>query len=813
MTRSDSRRFIACFALVALTVACGRSSTDAVGSVFVVSGLVSAADGGTVEVTAADAPELAGTRIAIPPGALDRDTTITITHAVRDIEIAGSNAGGPPIEIGPTGTTFNLAAEVTIPLTAAPERGLERLHVRRAGGVDLRFPSDISFDPETRQMTFEVTELADFQGGWAANSCGGVICAAGDVCRNGGCFAPCDEVSPQLFVVLVLDRSNSMAGTDPNNQTLVAAQDVVESYVANPTTTELLPDVAFAVIGFGGTATVHTRDASDAPGFSKDGADVLDAIAEATPLSANTYTASALIAADDLIRDSLAGMSEADRARAKYEVILLSDGMPFPENCTGETNAVSMSVGQVASMRAATEFEGADFTLSTAFFSDPDMFTADMAQNDACCYGVDQPPLDLVADCNVDRVTLGQATRETLSRIAEAGGGTALQFDGITPVDFLSYDLDEPVSSSCPYSYSCQAAHNLCVPAACEGPSCQETCTTDTNCGFGTICVGGTCHAAQTSAPPAPDSTDTIKVVFLVDRSSSMQFTDPGRDRFGAVMAAMSAIQADYSNARFHVSAYDLGMMSSAELGACERFSADVSATATAMTRMMPAGDGLGDMQAALETVSVLIENDLAGVGCATAPTASELADTHYAVVIVSDGMRAPCCNFGFGNDFDLANPTQPDKLCESADFINCLLKVGCGEPDGADCSGGMCTYGDATCYDQVGDSTNPCAPPDILGNALGSDLKAGGAYNQAYQLGDLTANIAALGATTGAASVRVHTALVLDASADPVTIDLFRDPAVAASLMTDLAEIGGGNALACDAPATLDLTQLGIVP
>jgi hypothetical protein len=137
---------------------------------------------------------------------------------------------------------------------------------------------------------------------------------------------------------------------------LVAAQDVVESYVANPTTTELLPDVAFAVIGFGGTATVHTRDASDAPGFSKDGADVLDAIAEATPLSANTYTASALIAADDLIRDSLAGMSEADRARAKYEVILLSDGMPFPENCTGETNAVSMSVGQVASMRAATEF-------------------------------------------------------------------------------------------------------------------------------------------------------------------------------------------------------------------------------------------------------------------------------------------------------------------------------------------------------------------------------------------------------------------------------------------------------------------------
>jgi hypothetical protein len=273
----------------------------------------------------------------------------------------------------------------------------------------------------------------------------------------------------------------------------------------------------------------------------------------------------------------------------------------------------------------------------------------------------------------------------------------------------------------------------------------------------------------------------------------------------------MAAIQADYPNARFHVAAYNQGMAGSAGLDACERFSANVSATAAVMTGLEP--DGLGDMQAALEAISVLIENDLTGVGCATAPTTSELADTHYAVVIVSDGMPAPHCNFGVGNDFDATNPTQPDMLCENADFINCLLKVECGEPGGTACSDGTCTYGGANCYDQVNDSADACAPPDLFGNALGSNLKGGGAYNQAYQLGDLTASIVALGAMTGAASVRVHTALVLDASADPVTIDLFGDPAVAASLMTDVAEIGGGSFLACDSPATMDLTQLGIVP
>jgi hypothetical protein len=79
---------------------------------------ISAADGGEVKLGAA--------ALAIPGGALDADTTVTVASTKPSSDLPeASSVQGLVYDFGPTGTTFNTPVALTLPLPSAPGSGKE----------------------------------------------------------------------------------------------------------------------------------------------------------------------------------------------------------------------------------------------------------------------------------------------------------------------------------------------------------------------------------------------------------------------------------------------------------------------------------------------------------------------------------------------------------------------------------------------------------------------------------------------------------------------------------------------------------------
>src|SRR4051812_8527242 len=74
---------------------------------------VSAASGATIEVSAADNPTLAGTKLEIPAGALASDTTITVALAATSL-VASEDSAGPVTVWGPNGLKFSTPVRMTV---------------------------------------------------------------------------------------------------------------------------------------------------------------------------------------------------------------------------------------------------------------------------------------------------------------------------------------------------------------------------------------------------------------------------------------------------------------------------------------------------------------------------------------------------------------------------------------------------------------------------------------------------------------------------------------------------------------------------
>jgi hypothetical protein len=85
------------------------------GSVFVKSQLIRASQGGTITLTQADGPTLAGTQVVILPNALTQDTRITVGLVEASMAPAGARSAGPAVDLGPSGTQFKAPAVVTLP--------------------------------------------------------------------------------------------------------------------------------------------------------------------------------------------------------------------------------------------------------------------------------------------------------------------------------------------------------------------------------------------------------------------------------------------------------------------------------------------------------------------------------------------------------------------------------------------------------------------------------------------------------------------------------------------------------------------------
>lgn len=188
MNTSTLRTLLITPALVA-SLACATEEPTNLGSVHVKSGLISAAAGGQVEVTASDdyAP-FVGAKVVVPAGALAQDTKITIDVYGASLMDEDADAVGPAVEFGPSGTTFDAPVQVTLPLTEDLDQDLARIYVRHGDGTrEVLLPADLTVDAATKMVHFTVRHFTTYHPGRARGACRHVTCASGQTCRGGQC--------------------------------------------------------------------------------------------------------------------------------------------------------------------------------------------------------------------------------------------------------------------------------------------------------------------------------------------------------------------------------------------------------------------------------------------------------------------------------------------------------------------------------------------------------------------------------------------------------------------------------------------------
>ncbi len=176
------QRLIALLPIAAL--ACG-STTTPVASKYVVSQLVSAQSGGTLAVTQADDPMLAGTTLSVPPGALAKDTTLTIAEGGA-VTPSGDQEAGPVADFGPSGTTFLKAVTITLPYQLPSGATIDQLAVEgvEADGSQLAVAhSALAIDSSMQTLSFEANGFTRF-GAIALPP----ACPAHEILCNGSCI-------------------------------------------------------------------------------------------------------------------------------------------------------------------------------------------------------------------------------------------------------------------------------------------------------------------------------------------------------------------------------------------------------------------------------------------------------------------------------------------------------------------------------------------------------------------------------------------------------------------------------------------------
>lgn len=161
MRRSTKTVRIAVFCCAA--AACNTQVT--VGSRYVKSQLVRALTGGSVVVTSADGPTLAGTAVEIPPNALSKDTVITIAEASPLALPTGATAAGPVAELGPADATFAQPITIVVPCHLSSGQGAAGLTIqgRDPDGTIIRVSgADLTIDAAAGVVTFTASRLITF---------------------------------------------------------------------------------------------------------------------------------------------------------------------------------------------------------------------------------------------------------------------------------------------------------------------------------------------------------------------------------------------------------------------------------------------------------------------------------------------------------------------------------------------------------------------------------------------------------------------------------------------------------------------------
>ncbi len=126
--------------------------------------VVVTAAGATIEVTAEDNPYLAGTRLVIPPGALNEPTTVTVSLGFDAIVSPLDEVAGPVVILEPADTLLSSPATLTIPMPGASSSDAAYVRVRDAVG-ELSTIASPALVLDGALGTYQITGFVWSQGG------------------------------------------------------------------------------------------------------------------------------------------------------------------------------------------------------------------------------------------------------------------------------------------------------------------------------------------------------------------------------------------------------------------------------------------------------------------------------------------------------------------------------------------------------------------------------------------------------------------------------------------------------------------------
>lgn len=173
--------------LLVAAVAFAACGPEVLGSRYVKQKNVKASEGAIFTVDATESPELNGTRLELPAGALLADTTVTVELGLTSI-LGAELAAGPAAVFGPAGTLFSTDVTLVLPvreLNATDDVGIVGL---AADGTSFEVDaSQVALDATRTRASFRIRQLANYQPRRRAACMADADCSSGLQCVNGRC--------------------------------------------------------------------------------------------------------------------------------------------------------------------------------------------------------------------------------------------------------------------------------------------------------------------------------------------------------------------------------------------------------------------------------------------------------------------------------------------------------------------------------------------------------------------------------------------------------------------------------------------------
>jgi hypothetical protein len=219
------------------------------------------------------------------------------------------------------------------------------------------------------------------------------------------------SVAAPIRVLFVIDASQSMLVTDPDGRRLDALREVFES-CENQTLVE------FGVIGFSGRSVLWTASDENGDGmadsfFTRDPQRLDRALTRLAEVHGTTSYRSALINAEESIRNDLFNLGSDRWEHASYRLVFLSDGLPYPVLPDDDINTRADIFSLVEGITALkTEYGLAKLRIDTAYL-----------------FCGNTPP------------GIRLAAADLLSEMAGLSGGSYTEFEEIEELSFLHLGL------------------------------------------------------------------------------------------------------------------------------------------------------------------------------------------------------------------------------------------------------------------------------------------------------------------------------------------------------------------------------------